>query len=117
MKEDMKDGMQIERKCEIIHFGRKIVKRGRICVQRNLRVLVHKSFHVNMLAHKAIRKADTVLVFIASGFDYKSKDILLQLYGVLVCSLCNVLTVGSGITSSLWLTFTRSQIGFHCSRL
>ena len=77
-------------KCEVIHFGRNNSKMDyylngeklqHATVQRDLGVLVHES---QKLSLQVIKKANGMLAFIAKGMEYKSREVLLQLYKVLV---------------------------------
>ena len=80
-------------KCEVIHFGgknRKVdyyLNGGRLGkgeMQRDLGVMVHQSLKVGMQVQQAVKKANGMLAFIAKGFEYRSREVLLQLYRVLV---------------------------------
>jgi len=79
-------------KCEVIHFGSKNeadyslngCKLGEGSVQRVLGVLVHQSLKVSMQVQQAVKKANDMLAFIARGFVYRSRDVLLQVYRALV---------------------------------
>ena len=80
-------------KCEVIHFGSKNrkadyylngVKLGKGEVQRDLGVLVHQSMKVSMQVQQAVKKANGMLAFITRGIEYRSKEVLLQLYRALV---------------------------------
>ena len=80
-------------KCEVIHFGGKNkgadyylngVRLGKGEVQRDLGVLVHQSLKVGMQVQQAVKKANGMLAFITRGFQYRSKEVLLQLYRALV---------------------------------
>ena len=80
-------------KCEVIHFGGKNrkadyylngVRLGEGEVQRDLGVLVHQSLKVSMQVQQAVKKANGMLAFIARGFEFRSKEVLLQLYRALV---------------------------------
>ncbi len=53
-------------------------------MQRDLGVLVHQSLKVSMQVQQAVKKANGMLAFIVRGFEYRSKDVLLQLYRALV---------------------------------
>lgn len=55
-----------------------------VCIQRELGVLVYQTQKVSMQVQQAIRKANGVSTFIMKGLKYKSREILLQLYGALV---------------------------------
>ena len=48
-------------------------------MQRDLGVLVHQSLKVSMQVQQAVKKANGMLAFIARGFEYRSRDVLLQL--------------------------------------
>ena len=80
-------------KCEIIHFGGKNRKEdyylnggslGKGEVQCDLGVMVEQSLKVGILVQQAVRKANGMLAFIARGFEFRSKNVLLQLYRALV---------------------------------
>ena len=80
-------------KCEVIHFGGKNRKTdyylnggqlGKGEVQRDLGVVVHQSLKVGMQVQQAVKKANGMLAFIARGFEYRSREVLLQLYKALV---------------------------------
>ena len=80
-------------KCEVIHFGGKNRKTdyylnggrlGKGEMQRDLGVMVHQSLKVGMQVQQAVKKANGMLAFIAKGFEYRSREVLLQLYRVLV---------------------------------
>ncbi|XP_059843112.1 uncharacterized protein LOC132403641 isoform X1 [Hypanus sabinus] len=80
-------------KCEVIHFGCKNRKTdyylnggrlGKGEVQRDLGVIVHQSLEVGMQVQQAVKKANGMLAFIAKGFEYRSREFLLQLYKALV---------------------------------
>ena len=53
-------------------------------VQRDLGVLVHESQKLSLQVQQVIKKANGMLAFIAKGMEYKSREVLLQLYKVLV---------------------------------
>ena len=53
-------------------------------MQRDLGVLVPQSPKVSMQMQQAVKKANGMLAFIARGFEYRSRDVLLQLYRALV---------------------------------
>ena len=53
-------------------------------MQRDLGVMVHQSLKVGMQVQQAVKKANGMLAFIAEGFQYRSRQVLLQLYRVLV---------------------------------
>eukprot|EP00061_Rhincodon_typus_P001093 g13688.t1 len=74
-------------KCEVIHFGSKNkkgdyypngCKLGDGNVQWDLGVLVHQALKVSMQVQQAVKKANGMLAFIARGFEYRSRDVLLQ---------------------------------------
>lgn len=48
-------------------------------ISRHLYVIVYQSLKVNIQVKPAIREPNDILAFIASGFEYESGDILLQL--------------------------------------
>eukprot|EP00061_Rhincodon_typus_P011639 g36811.t1 len=79
-------------KCEVIHFGSKNkevdyylngCKLGEDSVQQDLGVLVHQLLKVSMQVQQTVKKENSTLAFIARGFDYRSRDVLLQLYRAL----------------------------------
>ncbi|XP_062894859.1 uncharacterized protein LOC134341044 [Mobula hypostoma] len=79
--------------CEVIHFGGKNRKTdyylnggrlGKGEVQRDLGVIVHQSLKVGMQVQQVVKKANAMLAFIARGFEYRSREVLLQLYKALV---------------------------------
>ena len=53
-------------------------------MQRDLGVMVHQSLKVGMQVQQAVKEANGMLAFIAKGFEYRSRGVLLQLYRVLV---------------------------------
>ena len=53
-------------------------------VQRDLGVLVHESQKLSLQVQQVIKKANGMLAFIARGMEYKSREVMLQLYRVLV---------------------------------
>ena len=59
-------------------------KLGEGRVQWDLDVLVHQSLKVSMQVQQAVKKANGMLTFIARGFEYRSRDVLMQLYRALV---------------------------------
>ena len=80
-------------KCEVIHFGksnRAIEYRangrtlGSVDEQRDLGVYVHRSLKVGTQVDKVVKKAYGVLAFIGRGIEFRSRDIMLQLYKTLV---------------------------------
>uniref|UniRef100_A0A4W3J4I1 Reverse transcriptase domain-containing protein n=1 Tax=Callorhinchus milii TaxID=7868 RepID=A0A4W3J4I1_CALMI len=80
-------------KCEVIHQGSKNRKTDyflegerldSVSVQRDLGVLAHQSQKVSMQVQQATRKANGILAFIAKGLEYKSREVLLQVYKALV---------------------------------
>uniref|UniRef100_UPI00398ECED7 nucleotide-binding oligomerization domain-containing protein 1-like isoform X3 n=1 Tax=Pristiophorus japonicus TaxID=55135 RepID=UPI00398ECED7 len=46
--------------------------------------MVHQSLKVGMQVQQAVKKANGMLAFIARGFEYRSREVLLQLYRALV---------------------------------
>ncbi|XP_055490631.1 uncharacterized protein LOC129696607 [Leucoraja erinacea] len=75
-------------KCEVIHFGGKKGKAdlylnggrlGKGEMRRDLGVMVHQSLKVGMQVQQAVKKANGMLAFIAKGFEYRSREVLLQL--------------------------------------
>jgi len=82
-------------KCEVIHFGRRNLTRkysvnGRTpgsCVeQRDLGVFVHRSLKGEGQVSRGVKKANGTLTFINRGIDYKSREVMLELYRTLVRS-------------------------------
>ena len=80
-------------KCEVLHFGRKNnrasyylngEKLESASVQRDLGVLVQETQKVSMQVQQVVKKANGMLAFIAKGMEYKNREVLLQLYRVLV---------------------------------
>ncbi|PLS49478.1 hypothetical protein CYV29_15670, partial [Carnobacterium maltaromaticum] len=80
-------------KCEVMHFGRsnsrvnytvngKVL--GKIDVQRDLGVQVHCSLKVATQVNRVVKKAYGMLSFIGRGIEYKSWQVMLQLYRTLV---------------------------------
>ncbi|XP_055492007.1 uncharacterized protein LOC129697443 [Leucoraja erinacea] len=76
-------------KCEVIHFGGKNRKAdyylnggtlGKGEMQRDLGVMVHQLLKVDMQVQQVVKKANDMLAFIAKGFEYRSREVLLQLY-------------------------------------
>ena len=76
-----------------MHFGRK--NRGvdyflnwerfqKSEAQRGFGFLVQGSLKVNIQVQLAVRKANAMLAFMSRGLEYKSRDVLLRLYKVLV---------------------------------
>ena len=53
-------------------------------MQRDLGVLVHQSLKVSMQVQQVVKKASGILACIVRGFEYRSRDVLLQLYRALV---------------------------------
>ena len=47
-------------------------------------MLVHQSLKVSMQVQQAVKKANGMLTFIVRGFEFRSKEVLLQLYRALV---------------------------------
>ena len=45
---------------------------------------MHQSLKVSAQVQQAVKKANGMLAFIVRGFDYRDKDVLLQLYRALV---------------------------------
>jgi len=41
---------------------------------------VHQSLKVSAQVQQAVKKANGMLAFIARGFEYRDRDVLLQLY-------------------------------------
>uniref|UniRef100_A0A4W3H721 Reverse transcriptase domain-containing protein n=1 Tax=Callorhinchus milii TaxID=7868 RepID=A0A4W3H721_CALMI len=80
-------------KCEVIHRGSKNRKADyflegerldSVSVQRDLGDLVHQSQKVSLQVQQATKKANGMIAFIAKGLEYKSREVLLQLYRALV---------------------------------
>jgi len=80
-------------KCEVMHFGRnnKCVEyraNGRtlnsVDEQRDLGVYVHRSLKVGSQVDKVVKKAYGVLAFIGRGIEFRSRNVMLQLYKTLV---------------------------------
>uniref|UniRef100_A0A4W3GR14 Reverse transcriptase domain-containing protein n=1 Tax=Callorhinchus milii TaxID=7868 RepID=A0A4W3GR14_CALMI len=79
-------------KCEVIHLGRKndrrqyrlgsSILRG-VNVQRDLGVQVSKSLKVAGQVDNAVKKAFGVLSFISRGIEYKSREVMVNLYKTL----------------------------------
>ena len=79
--------------CEVIHFGSKNkaadyylngCKLGEGSVQRDLGFFVHHSLKGSMQVQQVVKKANGILTLIARSFEYRSRDVLLQLYRALV---------------------------------
>eukprot|EP00061_Rhincodon_typus_P007462 g29182.t1 len=79
-------------KCEVIQFRSKSkkvdydlngCKLGEGSVQRDLGALAHQLLKVSMQVQQAVKKVNGMLAFIARGFGYRSRDVLLQLYRAL----------------------------------
>jgi len=62
-------------------MGRKFRK---LKCKGDLGVLVQASLMVNLQVQSVVRKVNTMLSFISRGLEYKSRDVLLRLYKVLV---------------------------------
>ena len=45
---------------------------------------MHQSLKVSAQVQQAVKKANGMMAFKARGFEYKNRDVLLQLYTVLV---------------------------------
>ncbi|MDZ1603208.1 reverse transcriptase family protein, partial [Klebsiella pneumoniae] len=80
-------------KCEVVHFGRtnknaKYWVNGRVLgsveEQRDLGVYVHRSLKVATQVDRAVKKAYGVLAFINRGIEFKSREVMMQLYRTLV---------------------------------
>ena len=80
-------------KCEVIHFGNKNkkvdyylngCKLGEECLHRDLGVLIHQSLQISMQVQQAVKKANGMLAFVVRGYEYRSRDAVLQLYRALV---------------------------------
>ncbi|GCC34259.1 hypothetical protein chiPu_0012732 [Chiloscyllium punctatum] len=80
-------------KCEVFHFGRtnknaEYRVNGRVLSkveeQRDLGVYVHRSLKVATQVDKACKKAYGVFAFISRGIEFKSREVMLQLYRTLV---------------------------------
>ncbi|XP_060710826.1 uncharacterized protein LOC132835701, partial [Hemiscyllium ocellatum] len=79
-------------KCEVVHFGRnnKMMDYwangrllGSVDEQRDLGVHVHRSLKVATQVNSAVRKAYGVLGFIGRGIEFRSPEVMLQLYKTL----------------------------------
>ncbi|XP_051876029.1 RNA-directed DNA polymerase from mobile element jockey isoform X1 [Pristis pectinata] len=80
-------------KCAVVHFrsrnkradyylgGEKIQSTG---VQRDLGVLVQNTLKVNHQVGSVVKKVNAMLAVISKGIVYKSKEVLMRLYGALV---------------------------------
>ena len=67
-------------KCEVIHFGSKNKKADYYLNGCKLGDgSVHQSVKVSMQVQQAVKAANDMLVFIARGFEYRSRDVMLQL--------------------------------------
>ena len=82
-------------KCEVIHFSsnnRKTdyysngCKLREVDTQQDLGVLVRQSLKVSVQVQQAVKKANGMLAFTSRGFEYRDRDVLLQLYRVMVRS-------------------------------
>ncbi|WP_221627760.1 reverse transcriptase domain-containing protein, partial [Proteus mirabilis] len=80
-------------KCEVIHFGKSNKKMGywangrilgSVDEQRDLGVHVHRSLKVATQVNSAVKKAYGVLAFIGRGIEFRSPEVMLQLYKTLV---------------------------------
>ena len=80
-------------KCEVIHFGKnnrnmeytangKIL--GSVDEQMDLGVHVHRSLKVATQVDRVVKKAYGVLAFIGRGIEFRSHEVMLQLYKTLV---------------------------------
>ena len=54
--------------------------------QRDLGVLMHESQKASRQVQQVVKKANGILTFIAKGLEFKNREVLLQLYRVLVRS-------------------------------
>ena len=79
-------------KCEVVHFGmsnltRKHLMNGRTLgssvEQRDFGVFVHRSLKVEGHVSGMVKKAYGTLAFIIRGIDYKSREVMLELYRTL----------------------------------
>eukprot|EP00061_Rhincodon_typus_P001810 g15848.t1 len=79
-------------KCEVIYFRSKNKKAdddlngcklGEGSVQQDLGILLHQTLKVSMQVQQAVKEANGMLVFITQDFEYRSRDVLLQLYRAL----------------------------------
>eukprot|EP00061_Rhincodon_typus_P005404 g24873.t1 len=77
---------------EMLHFGRsnvmeKYTVNGRtlktIDVQRDLEVQVHRPLKVAMQVGRVVKKAHSMLALVGREIEYKSQDVMLQLYKTL----------------------------------
>ena len=80
-------------KCEVIHFGRSNLTRkysmngrtlGSSVEQRDLGVFVHRSLKAERHVSGVVKKTYGTLAFINRGIDYKSREVMLELYRTLV---------------------------------
>ena len=80
-------------KCEVLHFGKS--NQGRTCTvngrvlesveeQRDRGVQVHSSLKAASQVDRVVKKVFNTLAFISQGIEYRSWDIMLQLYKSLV---------------------------------
>eukprot|EP00061_Rhincodon_typus_P011606 g36756.t1 len=80
-------------KCEVMRFGRSSIGgsymvNGRtvrsIDMQRGLDVQIHRSLKVAAQVDKVVEKVCGMLAFIGRGIEYKDRQVMLQLYRILV---------------------------------
>eukprot|EP00061_Rhincodon_typus_P000495 g11892.t1 len=80
-------------KCEVIHFGRTNLKAeyrvngkilGSVEEQRDLGVHVRSSLKAATQVDGVVKEAYGVLAFINRGIEFKSRELMLQLYKTLV---------------------------------
>ena len=80
-------------KCDIVYFGGKNRKAdyyltevtlGKREVEWDIGVLVHQSMKASKQVQQAVKKANGMHAFIPRGIEYRSKEVLLQLYRALV---------------------------------
>ncbi|XP_069780277.1 follitropin subunit beta-like [Narcine bancroftii] len=87
-------------KCEVIHFGNKnggseYYVNGKQLqhadVQKDLGVFVHGSQKVALQLQQAIKKTNEMLPFIARRIEFKSREVMLQLYKVLIIFMFQIM--------------------------
>ena len=80
-------------KCEVIHFGRNNLTRkytmkglilGSSVEQRDFGVFVHGSLKAERQVNRVVKKAYGTLAFINRGIDYKSREVMMELYRTLM---------------------------------
>ena len=84
-------------KCEVMHFGRSNLTRkytmkgltlGSSEEQRDLGVFVHRSLKAERQVNMVVKKAYGTLAFINRGVDYKSREVMMELYRTLQLEYC-----------------------------